>query len=164
VSEILQLIWVAIKQWDAQTVSFYKKDKKARFQNSEYYFKIGIGIPMVKSSKIKATLLDACLFDQSIVGIFPKDAARNQYILALMNSTVVNELIHAINPTANNSANYIKQIPYIEPDVETMNEITTKVNQIISYEKSGEFEKSDQLQIQLDEIITGIYSEFSSHI
>ena len=69
-------------RWDSETVSFYKADKKARFQNSEYYFKTGIGIPMVKSSRIKAFLMHNRVFDQSIVGIFPKDKTKLNYILA----------------------------------------------------------------------------------
>lgn len=42
-------------RWDKETVDFYIKDKKARFQNSKFYFKTGIAIPMVKSKQIKAT-------------------------------------------------------------------------------------------------------------
>lgn len=61
------------------------------------------------------------VFDQSIVGIFPKESSKLYYILALMNSDAINNLIHAINPSANNSANYIKQLPYIEPSKKSLN-------------------------------------------
>ena len=44
-----------------------------------------------------------------------------------MNSDAVNSLIHAINPSANNSANYIKQLPYIEPEEEILMRINNKV-------------------------------------
>lgn len=102
-------------RWDKATIDFYNKNKKSRFQNSSFYFKTGIGIPMVKSSTIRAFLMADHVFDQSIVGIFPKDPSRLYYLLALMNSDTINDLVHAINPTANNSSNYIKQLPYIEP-------------------------------------------------
>lgn len=105
-------------RWDEDTIKYYNNSKKARFQNAFFYFKRGIAIPMVKSSQIKAFLIENRVFDQSIVGIFPKDSSKLLYILALMNSDAINELLHVINPTANNSANYVKQIPYKEPSKE----------------------------------------------
>lgn len=50
-------------RWDKQAIFHYKNDKKARFQNSSFYFKKGIGIPMVKSSKIRGVLMEDCAFD-----------------------------------------------------------------------------------------------------
>ena len=58
-------------KWDKQTVKYYQQDKKARFQNSQYYFKEGIGVPMVKSAHLHAFLLEKRLFDQSIVFRYP---------------------------------------------------------------------------------------------
>lgn len=145
-------------RWDKKTIEFYNKNKKSRFQNSSFYFKTGIGIPMVKSSVIKAFLMRDRVFDQSIVGIFPKESSKLYYILALMNSDAINNLIHAINPSANNSANYIKQIPYIEPGKECMVEINNIVKKIIILEKNKEYEKADKLHVQLNTIINQIYS------
>lgn len=144
-------------RWDSETVSFYKADKKARFQNSEYYFKTGIGIPMVKSSTIKAFLMQNRVFDQSIVGIFPKDKTKLNYILALMNSDIINQIIHIINPTANNSANYIKLIPYIEPSSEDMSKINDLVDKIFMLSKNGEINEIEKIEKDLDGIITDIY-------
>lgn len=144
-------------RWDSETVSFYKADKKARFQNSDYYFKTGIGIPMVKSSKIKAFLMQNRVFDQSIVGIFPKNKTKINYILALMNSDIINQIIHIINPTANNSANYIKLIPYIEPSSEHVGEINDLVEKIFVLSENGEMKKVEKIEKDLDSIITDIY-------
>ena len=145
-------------QWDKKAIEFYNKSKKSRFQNSSFYFKTGIGIPMVKSKVIKAFLMKDRVFDQSIVGIFPKENSKIHYILALMNSDIINNLIHAINPSANTSANYIKQIPYIEPGKECMVEINNIVKKIIILEKNQEYEKADKLHVQLNTIINQIYS------
>lgn len=144
-------------RWDSETVSFYKSDKKARFQNSDYYFKLGIGVPMVKSSTIKAFLMQNRVFDQSIVGIFPKDATKLKYILALMNSDVVNEIIHIINPTANNSANYIKLIPYIEPSADKMKKISCMVDEIFDLYKVEKTDKIKQIEDRINNMITNIY-------
>ena len=114
---------------------------------------------MVKASTIRASLLENRVFDQSIVGIFPKDLSRLYYVLALMNSDVVNELIHTINPTANNSANYVKQIPYVEPDDETLAVINEKVGRIIEGYKHGDISEVDSLHKEINKMIREIYSE-----
>ena len=144
-------------RWDSETVSFYKADKKARFQNSDYYFKTGIGIPMVKSRKIKAFLMQNRVFDQSIVGIFPKDKAKLNYILALMNSDIINQIIHIINPTANNSANYIKLIPYIEPSCSALKIINDLVNKIFKLSEEGAISEVNKIEKEIDCMITDIY-------
>ncbi|MDR1997461.1 MAG: hypothetical protein LBQ83_03975 [Candidatus Margulisbacteria bacterium] len=105
--------------WDKETVAFYKTDSKARFQNSNYYFRQGIGVPMVKSKKLKAFLLNKRLFDQSIVGIFPKEEKYLYFLLGFLNSSVCSRIIHTINHTANNSANYLKKIPIIYKEKES---------------------------------------------
>lgn len=98
-------------KWDKASVMHYKIDKKARFQNSRYYFKEGIGVPMVKTKKSKAFLLEKRLFDQSVVGVFPKNKRYLTHLLLFLNSEIANKLIHAINHTSNNSANYLKRLP-----------------------------------------------------
>ncbi|MBR3553341.1 MAG: N-6 DNA methylase [Clostridia bacterium] len=145
-------------QWDKKTIDFYNRNKKSRFQNSSFYFKTGIGIPMVKSSIIRAFLMKDRVFDQSIVGIFPKDISKLYYMLALMNSDAINNLVHAINPSANNSANYIKQLPYIEPSEEKLTQINNIVQEIISLEEIANHGKADELHNELNSIIDKIYS------
>lgn len=144
-------------RWDYQTIDFYNKDKKARFQNSSYYFKAGIAIPMVKSKSIKATLIDNYVFDQSIVGIFPKDKEKLYYLLALFNSNVINDCIHAINPTANNSANYVKQIPYIEPDEETFCRISVMTKSLIEHICQGNIQAAEALHNDINKAVALVY-------
>lgn len=145
-------------RWDKETIKQYNSNKKSRFQNSAFYFKKGVGIPMVKSSIIRAFLLEDRVFDQSIVGIFPKDASRLYYLLAVMNSDTVNNLIHTINPTANNSANYVKQIPYIEPDKSTMELIDEKVKTIITNCKNGVLTENEFIHAEINKLIRRVYS------
>ena len=144
-------------RWDKATIDFYNKNKKSRFQNSSFYFKTGIGIPMVKSSKLRAFLMADRIFDQSIVGIFPKDSSRLYYLLALMNSDTINGLVHAINPTANNSSNYIKQLPYIEPAPNILEEITGMVKEVIAFESNADYENADKLHYKINTIVGQIY-------
>lgn len=142
-------------RWDAETIDFYNKNKKSRFQNSDYYFKTGIGIPMVKANTIRAFLMKDRVFDQSIVGIFPKDLSKLNYMLALMNSSAINKILHLINPTANNSSNYVKLIPYKEPSDQQMNAISKRVQQILSDECTQELRT--QLHKEIDTMVSSIY-------
>ena len=144
-------------RWDASTVSFYNTNKKSRFQNSQFYFKSGIAIPMVKANEIRATLMSKRVFDQSIVGIFPKDPNNLYYILALMNSDVINRLIHIINPTANNSSNYVKQLPFIAPAKNDKNYIDQLVEKILTLDPVADYEEIMSLHIQINKRIEKIY-------
>ena len=105
--------WVV--QWDEEAHCHYSQNKKARFQNSKYYFRKGIAVPMVKSKNIRVTEFQGLVFDQSIVGIFPIENKYHSFILAFLNTKLATKLIHMINPTANNSANYLKRIPIPMP-------------------------------------------------
>lgn len=116
--------------WSTDAVEFYKSGKKARFQNSDFYFKEGIVIPMIKSSKINATYINNRVFDQSLVGIFPNDSTMIEYLLAFLNSDIAVELLKIINPTANSSANYVKKLPIIIPNDDIKLEIENYVHKI----------------------------------
>jgi modification methylase accI len=144
-------------RWDKKTVDKYKTNPKARFQNPTFYFKQGIAIPMVKSKQIKGTLLNNLLFDQSIVGIFPNDKRLLYFFLALFNSKTISNLIHAINPTANNSANYIKQLPIIIPEEKKILEISKMVQKVIEYKLTGNLDFQDY-ETKINKIIEEIYS------
>jgi len=134
--------------WSKEAVQHYKTDKKSRFQNPKYYFKFGIGVPMISSSSITASLIENKLFDQSIVGIFPKDESLNYYLLAFFNSPTCNKLIRTINPSANNPANYIKKIPVIIPEKSALDFITEKTKAFVdSIKQSGGYDESMEAEI-----------------
>lgn len=144
--------------WSRSAVKEYRISKKCRFQNSEYYFKEGIAIPMIRSSKMTAALMESRLFDQSIVGVFPKDMKLLKYLLAFFNSKVCTELISAINPSANNSANYVKKIPFVIPNDGVIREIDSIVDEIMDILRRGRG-SIDTLTSELDKIFYTIYSE-----
>lgn len=103
--------------WSVDAVSEYRRQGKnpARFQNSQYYFQEGIGVPMVASLCLTAALLEKRIFDQGIVGVFPKDNLLLKYLLGFLNTELATSLLRQINPTANNSANYLKRLPVVIP-------------------------------------------------
>ena len=103
--------------WSTQAIRGYKLPGKnpARFQNSRFYFRQGIGIPMVASSRLTAAWLENRLFDQGVVGLFPHDEQMSRYILGFLNTELATVLLRQINGTANNSANYLKRLPIVLP-------------------------------------------------
>lgn len=142
--------------WSSDIVKFYQKDKKARFQNSSFYFRKGIAVPMVSSSSITGAIIDNRLFDQSIVGIFPKQIEYLEYLLAFFNSPTCNSLIRTINPSTNNSSNYIKKIPFIKPNDSEHEEIKMNIRLIIEQtKKSNDFDFD--LERKNNQIIERIY-------
>lgn len=142
--------------WSKEAVKHYKTDKKARFQNPQFYFKFGIGVPMISSSSISASLIENKLFDQSIVGIFPKNENLTYYLLAFFNSPTCNKFIRTLNPSANNPANYIKKIPFIIPDDNVLGTITNRVKVIIdSLKTNGKY--ADEIESEIYLIISNLY-------
>ncbi len=147
-------IW--FMNWSTQALREFRLSKKCRFQNPTYYFRNGIGIPMIRSSRLTGALIDGRLFDQSIVGVFPKDESWVNYLLAFFNSSICTSLIDAINPSTNNSANYIKKIPLIIPNQDTRKEIEKLVGNIIERLKNGN-DQIGELEANIDTIFENLY-------
>jgi len=137
--------------WSNESIHDYKvtNKKRARFQNSQFYFHQGIGVPMVSSTSITASLIDGRLFDQSIVGIFPNKEYESltYFLLGFFNSKVCNDLIRTINASTNNSSNYIKKIPIIIPDDTVIEEITIEVKRLISLSKNEVLLDDDLMKV-----------------
>lgn len=140
--------------WSAERVAFYKKDKRARYQNSSYYFRKGIGVPMVSSSAITGALIENRLFDQSIVGVFPKDLSHLYYLLAFFNSPTCTKLIRTINSSTNNSANYIKKIPFVKPNEKVQSEINKRIQLILDDIKAKGHYNQDLEEMNNGDIMT----------
>ncbi len=144
--------------WSQKSVQHYKSDKKARFQNARYYFRSGVAVPMVRSKRVTASLMEGRIFDQSIVGVFPKDPALTLYLLAFFNSDVCNALLQAINHTANNSANYIKRIPFVPPSELVLRKVTELVQRILNDIKTNGIYRNDDEGV-INSLITETYQE-----
>ncbi len=142
--------------WSVRAVNEYRQSRKCRFQNSSYYFRNGIGIPMIRSSRLTGALINGRLFDQSIVGVFPKDESLLYYLLGFFNSSICTKLICAINPSANNSANYIKKIPFVTPEDSVRAEVERLVGQIINELDKGN-DRIDDLVAKIDIIFDNLY-------
>jgi len=143
--------------WSKESVQFYKTNRKSRFQNSQFYFKQGLAVPMVSSNSITASLINNRIIDQSIVGVFPRNEEYILFLLAFFNTSICTKLLRSINPSANNSANYIKKIPIIIPDYNTIVHINTLIEIIFSLKKvDGDY---TSIEKELDNIFNVIFYE-----
>lgn len=109
-SPFQQTAWAI--RWDKPAISFYKNDKKARFQNSAFYFREGISVPMVTTARISAAMMENAVFDQGVVGVFPRNPMITPALLLYLNSEYASVTMKSlVNGSANNSANYLKRLP-----------------------------------------------------
>ncbi len=149
--------------WSESAVVYYKQDTKARFQNSQFYFGQGIGVPMVTSSRVNAFLLDRRVFDQSVVAIFPQRREWLYPLLAILNSTTASRLLkEAINPTANNSANYLKRLPLPNTSANEMRKLGAFGRLIARKRKLGLSTESEESAS--DEYVSGLYRRGTSQL
>jgi hypothetical protein len=143
--------------WSIRAVAHYKSDRKARFQNSRFYFRRGIGFPMVSSGRATASeIKQHWLFDQSVVAVFPKDDRLYGYLLAFLNSSLCWQLLREINPSANNSAKYLRKLPIILPDSDRIEWFRTAVDSYLLRLAAGE-SPDEKLEQQLDEQIAAVF-------
>ena len=137
--------------WSTSAIEEYTRPGKnpARFQNSQFYFRDGLGVPMVSSGRLTCAMLEGRLFDQGIVGIFPHDNTLMLYLLGFLNTNLASRLLRRINPTANNSANYLKRLPMVTPTVHERSTIDRLVNLAIA-EARQNGSVTDELQQALE--------------
>ena len=99
-------------KWDEASIAFYRTNRKARLQNSKFYFRQGLSVPMVSTSRISAALMQDAVFDQGVVGVFPNALEHIPALLLYLNSQFASKTMKRIvNGSANNSANYLKKLP-----------------------------------------------------
>lgn len=130
----------AIK-WSPEALKHYKTDSKARFQNSDFYFRSGLAIPMVTSGRVSASYFENSVFDQGVVGVFPKKSEYLAFLLIYLNSKDLSKILKkSVSASANLSANYVKKIPI--PLVEESD--LREANRIFAESKANGWESTEQ--------------------
>src|SRR5258708_2186702 len=82
--------------WGKEAIEFYRTDKKARLQNSAFYFREGLSVPMVTTKRISAALMSRAVFDQGVVGVFPHRTIEVSALLLYLNSASASEKMKKI--------------------------------------------------------------------
>ncbi len=78
-------------------------------------------------------------------------------MLALLNSDIVCRMIHILNPTANNSANYIKQIPFYIPSENDLRKVDHAVADMIQSIYKRDETKMNEIQHRLNKFFEERY-------
>lgn len=86
---------------------------------------------MVVSGSLTGALLERRLFDQGIVGVFPENSAIMMFLLGFFNSSIATKVLRDINPTANNSVNYLKRLPVVVPSRDELHVIHKEVTRAV---------------------------------
>ncbi len=144
--------------WSKKSLNYMLNNKKARVQNSEYYFKKGICMSLINSNKQQARIMEEVIFDQSDNGYFPKDEKYLYFFLGFFNSQLFNYMLKkVINPTANATVNYVKKIPVLLPNKLQLKEINNLVKEIIQIRKINEETEIYAKEILIDEFFYDLY-------
>ena len=107
------LDWVV--KWSPGAIEHYKHDKIARFPKEHVLFRKGVTWSLVSTNPtFGARLLpESQTFNKAAATVLFHDEKYVLYVLALLNSSVVNYLSKIINPTLNNNIKDILAMPFI---------------------------------------------------
>lgn len=107
------LEWVV--KWSPSAIEHYKHDKIARFPKEHVLFRKGVTWSLVSTNPtFGARLLpESQTFNKAAATVLFHDEKYVLYVLALLNSSVVNYLSKIINPTLNNNIKDILAMPFI---------------------------------------------------
>ncbi len=78
------------------------------------------------------------------------------FVLGFLNTTLATTLIRQINPTANNSANYMKRIPFAVPTDEELARGTSLVQSAIDLAHTNG-QAPDELQAEIESFYRSIW-------
>ena len=116
---------------------------------------------MVTSTRINAFLIQNRVFDQSVVGIFPKRREWVFPLLVILNSQFATKLLkEGINPTANNSANYLKKLPLPKLTDSELRELGTLGRLIVK--KRARSLPTESEEQSADELVAAYYQRETS--
>lgn len=118
---------------------------------------------MVSSGRATASVIyESWLFDQSVVGIFPNESNLFGFILAFLNSGICWRLLRQINPSANNSAKYLRRLPIILPSSDRLSWFNSVVSDYLVKLESGAGQDTE-IESSLDDAVKSLYAEALQH-
>lgn len=105
---------------DGAAIKNYRDAKgklKSRPQNLGYMFRKGIVFSKITSIGSSCRVMKGYeMFDDAVQGIFINDdTISTEYLLALLNSSVIAEYLEILNPTLNKQINDLERIPVLKP-------------------------------------------------
>ena len=118
-----------------------------RIMSREYYFKRSVTWSICGGTFGVRYCPTGSIFDVGGSSLFPYDENKFPYVLGLLNSKVASFLLDMLNPTVNMQTGNLKNVPYIEGDLDKVNsEVQETVSISIldwnAYENSWDFKRN----------------------
>lgn len=132
--------------------------KNYLIRNEKYFFKEGISCSSVGVRFSASYMPENCLFGVN-ANFFFRDKDTLFYTLGLLNSKISWYFARKVLIRTNNiSANYLRQLPYKEPDLREKKLISKKVQKIVENLKKDEKYDFSAIQEELDEKFYKIFN------
>lgn len=144
--------------WSKKSVTELQKSSKARFQNSQYYFRNGITYSYTGLYSPTFRLNYKGVFDVGGSTIFPIDDKIVYYLLGILNSTVIKYITKVIiENSPNTQVGTIEQIPIPIVSESKMGQIESITKKIIDALKKKNRKNADKLKMELDKKVNSIF-------
>jgi len=154
--------------WNKLNVSLLKTDKKARFQNTQFYFREGFCWIDVNSTYLKCRLKSNSVHDVMSMSLFSMcDKIPEFYIVSIINSSFISELVQSfLNTTSHFQINDCRALPIPVPTSEQLNDCKKLFDKAYSIQYSffeetiSSSERDKQLSIvqkEVDDFVKQLY-------
>jgi len=154
--------------WSRENVRYLKKDKKARFQGYNFYFKEGFSWSDIHTIEIKSRLKSGGVYDVTSMSLFSvSNLFSDKFFITILNSSLISDYSFSfVNNTPHFQINDARQIPIIVPtpaQLKEFEEIFDKAKKIKIEEFSSKItkeeakQKLDELQKMVDKAVYKLY-------
>jgi methylase of polypeptide subunit release factors len=154
--------------WSRENVQYLKKDKKARFQGYNFYFKEGFSWSDIHTIEIKSRLKSGGVYDVTSMSLFSvSNLFSDKFFITILNSSLISDYSFSfVNNTPHFQINDARQIPIIVPtpaQLKEFEEIFDKAKKIKIEEFSSKItkeeakQKLDELQKMVDKAVYKLY-------
>ena len=145
-----------VVDWSDRAINYYRTNKTANLLNEKYWFKKGLTYNGISNRGFSVRYTENTIYDMKGPTFHIKDERLEYYILALLNSKLVDNIMFLYNPTLSYQKRDVDNIPVILPnDINILNKISSISEENLqiskmdwdSYEKSIDFRKHPLLNI-----------------
>lgn len=128
--------------WSDNAKNFYRNSPTANLLNERYWFREGLSYNGISNRGFSVRKVGRNIYDKGGPTFHPENYTL--YLLALLNSKCVNEIMNLYNPTLNYQVQDVKDIPVIIPEEKTLKMIEkiSEENLEISREEWNSYETS----------------------
>lgn len=164
--------WVGLNNYRVdyrENGALYDKNDKARFQNTDFYFRSGITYSLMAQGALGLRLLDDSIFDIQSMSIFPDSAEWDRYsVMAVLNSYIESYLARIISLQIIFNTSYVSRLPLPRkpiPNIEVLAQIAVEMKRKIvstDFREDTFVQLNDKYSSFSDMVKQNILTEFLS--